>query len=67
MPHCTFADPEVDRGPKNPGKSQVIVTCIWVSIEISIWTPLEKVGPPPPPTGKCVKKTLDPSVNCKIS
>ena len=37
-----------DRGSKPPpGKSQAI----WVSIEISIWTPflLEKVGPPPPP------------------
>ena len=32
-------------GPDPPGKSQVI----WVAIEISIWTPLEKVGPPPDP------------------
>ena len=29
-------------GPDPPGKSQVIL----VSIEISIWTPVKKVGPP---------------------
>ena len=29
-------------GPDSPGKSQVI----WVSIEISIWTPQEKVATP---------------------
>ena len=44
-------------GPDTPGKSQVIV--IWVSIEISIWTPLEKVGPPPPPW-KMYNKTIGP-------
>ena len=33
----------------SPGKAQVISYNIWVPIEISIWTPLEKVGPP----GKC--------------
>ena len=57
-------------GPDPPGKSQVI----WVSIEISIWAPLEKVGPPSlvnvgPPLDPWKKKffsvikTLDPSVN----
>ena len=30
-----------DRESGPPGKSQVI----WVSIEISIWTPVKKVGP----------------------
>ena len=40
-------DPEGGRGfgPPPPGKSQVI----WISIEISIYTPEEKVEPPPPP------------------
>ena len=49
----TCADPERGRGSGPPGKSHVI----WVSIEISIWTPPppEKVGPPPP------LKKLDPS------
>ena len=47
---ATSADPEGDRGSGPPGKSQGI----WVSIEISIWTPhthtpKKKVGPP----GKC--------------
>ena len=47
-----------DRGSEpHPGKSQVI----WVSIEISIWTPLEKVGPPPPPPPP--GKMLDPLWN----
>ena len=39
-----------DRGPDPLGKSQVIS----ISMEISIWTPLEKVGPP---FGKCWNPT----------
>ena len=40
-------DPEGGQGVQiPPGRSQVI----WVSIEISIWTPLENVGPPLDPS-----------------
>ena len=38
----TSADPEGDRGPHPPGKSQVL----WVSIEISKWMHLKKLDPP---------------------
>ena len=47
--YITSADPEEGTWA---GKSQVI----WVSIGNKILdtpTPLEKVGPPPPPPGKC--------------
>ena len=52
---CVFTvQVRIQRGGRvsgNPGKSQVI----WVSIENKQLTPLplEKVGPPPPPPGKC--------------
>ena len=52
----TCADPEGGIGdPDPPGKSQVI----WVSIEISIWTPplpWKKLDPPPP-----LEKVVTPS------
>ena len=41
------ADPEGRGSAPHPGKPQV--RPIWLSIEFSIWTPLEKGGPP----GKC--------------
>ena len=57
-------DPEGEIGGLDPpGKSQVI----WVSIEISIWTPLEKVGPPLDPLKSMVFsliKSLD--LLCKL-
>ena len=64
MPKCYIVHLRIQRGiegPDPPGKSQVIV--IWVSIEISTWTPPWKKFDPPPP-GKCVIKPLDPL--CKM-
>ena len=44
FPKPTLSDPEVVIGGPDPLEISQVIS---VSKEISIWTPLEKVGPPP--------------------